>query len=205
MNQKLLWILSLIAIVFLTSCSLRNGEHIQSDQFVTGKMSYYPNNSIKEKWEVYPDDPYSGRYSFYNEEGIVVEEHWYENRSSRGPTIKYHANGVVSNYMIYENDSVIIGNVYTVDSTGNVYEYFYYCDDKPLFMLDYVDKAIFSKLDSIFFQVDGSWEVIGDSGYYESDIFILNPPVSDVQISYLEFGQDSSEVRRMDLSQAAGR
>ena len=177
---------------------------MRSDRFVTGKMSYYPNNAIKEKWEVYTDDPYSGRYSLFNENGVVVKEHWYKNNANKGPSIRYHSNGVVSDYMVYENDSVIAGGVYLADSLGNISQYFHYRDGKPAFILDYVDTLISSNLESVFFEVASSWEVIGDSGYYQSDIFVVTPPISDVQISYLEFGKDNSEVRRMALSMQSG-
>ena len=167
-------------------------------------MSFYPNGSLMGIWQVYPDDHLTGRYLLYNEAGVVKEEHWFKDTLLNGPVIKYHPNGIISDYMIYKDDSIVIGDAYTVDSAGVISQYYYYRNNKPAFMLDYVDKAVFSKFDSVFFQIEGSWTSNGDSGLYEANVFIMEPPTLDAQISYIEFAPDSSEVKRVKLPLQTG-
>lgn len=199
MNRAIVLISFLILTVGISSCLSTREDEFMKDKFITLQETYFPDGTVKEEWQVYPEDSTSGRYLKFNESGVVIEEHWYVNNQLEGPLITYYDNGVIAEYEVYRNQGKY-GDAYKFDSLGKITEYsFHQGKGYGSFKIDYIENAIESDLGVKYFDYVFHKNDSKDPRFFDCEFFYARPPYSKIRMTLTELDEDSVPLNRFDL------
>ncbi len=181
------------------SCLSPGEESPGKEKYVTRKVNYFPDGTVAEMWQVYPDDSTSGRYLKFNPSGVVVEEHNYTKNQLDGPLIKYYQNGVVAEYGVYRNEAKY-GDAFKFDSLGTLTEYtFHQGKEYESFKIDYQKLTIESSLGSKYLDLIIHKNNADQPKFFDCEIIYVRPPYSNIRITLTELDEDSLAINSFDL------
>ncbi len=191
-------LLLLFCLSIFSACGTNTEEEKPRKTFVF-KESFYPDSTLKERWERFEDDTLKGVYSLFSPEGWLQEEHWFYGKKAEGPRIAYYSNGQIKNQSLYYQEHPY-GDSYAYDSTGSIIEYqFTWFKGFYSFEVNYETGIKGTNMWEIYFCPVFKNGFPLDSGTLKAKIGYARPPSSRVSISILELDDDSLVSSRIEL------